>query len=214
MHKLPGATKNESIYFRLFTLYFGAVKAKKIKKPNSLGAGAKASTSLSQATFFQLFKNSHARRPGSHRWQDAGEREKTERRNKTTHKNSNICSRFQPDSLMWITQHFVPWPWRTKAGRCLRSGVGCPGRQAPREHPCSFRWVGVIVSQQGGEVPPGHPGTACHLDCHSFSTKMAAWQMEQSGAGIKCHFQSSALLRSPCYMNADQGQANNYRSAF
>lgn len=135
----------------------GKENKKKTKNPNSRGAGAKASTSLSQATFFQLFKNSHAKRPGSQRWQDAGEREKTEWGDKTKHKNSNICSRFQPDSLMWITQHFVPWPWRTKGGRCLRSGVGHPGRRAPREHPCSFRWVGVIVPQQGEEVPPGHP---------------------------------------------------------
>ncbi len=127
-------------------------------KENKKGAGAKASTSLSQATFFQLFKNSHAKRPGSQRWQDAGEGEKTEWGDKTKHKNSNICSRFQPDSLMWITQHVVPWPWRTKGwGRCLRSGVGRPGRQAPREHPCSFRWVGVIVPRQGREVPSGHP---------------------------------------------------------
>lgn len=188
---------------------------KEEKKHNSWGAGAKASTSLSRATFFQLFKTSHAKRPGSQLWQDAGEREKTERGDKTKHKNSNICSRFQPDSLMWITQHFVPWPWRTKGrGGCLRSEVRRPGRRASSEHPCSFRWVGLIVLRRGREVPLGHPGTACHLDCHSFSTEVAAWQMKLSGAWIKCNFQSGSPPRSPCHMNADQGQANNYRSAF
>lgn len=187
----------------------------KEKKHNSWGAGAKASTSLSRATFFQLFKTSHAKRPGSQLWQDAGEREKTERGDKTKHKNSNICSRFQPDSLMWITQHFVPWPWRTKGGGgCLRSEVRRPGRRASSEHPCSFRWVGLIVLRRGREVPLGHPGTACHLDCHSFSTEVAAWQMKLSSAWIKCNFPSGSPLRSPCHMNADQGQANNYRSAF
>lgn len=42
-------------------------KKKEKKEPNSRAAGAKASTSLSLATFFQLFKNSHAKRPGSQR---------------------------------------------------------------------------------------------------------------------------------------------------
>lgn len=143
----------------------------------------------------------------------SGENEKKERGDKTKHKNSNICRRFQPDSLMWITQHSVPWPPRTKGGRCLRSGAGHPGRQAsaPRSTPGSFRWAGFIVPWAGQRGATRAPGTACHLDCHSFGTKMAAWQMKPSGAGIKHQFQSREL-GSPCHMNADQGQTNNDRS--
>lgn len=112
----------------------------KEKKHNSWGAGAKASTSLSRATFFQLFKTSHAKRPGSQLWQDAGEREKTERGDKTKHKNSNICSRFQPDSLMWITQHSVPWPWRTKGGG------GMPQEWSATPWEASVQWAPLLVS--------------------------------------------------------------------
>lgn len=194
---------------------FGCKGKENKKKPNSRGAGAKASTLHSQATFFQLFKNSHAKRPGSQRWQDAGAREKTEWGDKTKHKNSNICSRFQPDSLMWITQHFVPWPWRTKRGGEMPQ----EWRGTPRE--AGAQSAPLLVSLSWSYCPPvgrrgatRAPSTACHLDCHSFSTKMAAWQMKQSAAGVKCHFQSDALLGSPRHMNADQGQANNYRSAF
>lgn len=178
---------------------FGCKGKENKKNPDSRGAGAKASTSLSRATFFLLFKNSHAKRPGSQRWQDAGEREKTERGDKTKHKNSNICSRFQPDSLMWITQHFVPWPWRTKAGwgDASRAERDALGGERPESTPARFAELELLSPGQGREVPPGHPGTACHLDCHSFSTKMAARQMKQSGAaGIKCHFQTGALLES------------------
>lgn len=90
---------------------------------------------------------------------------------------------------MWITQHFVPWPWQTKRWRCLGTGAWCPGKRASSEHPSSFRWAGGIVPRWGWEVPSGHPGTACHLDCHSCSTKMAAWQMK-----VPWHRNKTSLL--------------------
>ena len=95
---------------------------------------------------------------------------------------------------MWITQHFVPWPWRTKGGE---GGVGdasgaerdAPGGEHPESTPACFAWCHCPPPTpplvRGGEVPPGHPGTACHMDRHRFSTKMAACQMKPSGAGIK-----------------------------
>lgn len=131
-------------------------KGKEKKKPNSRGAGAKASTSLSQATFFQLFKNSHAKRPGSQRWQDAREREKTEWGDKTKHKNSNICSRFQPDSLMWITQHFVPWPWRTKGGDASGAAWDTPGSERPESTPARFAELELLSPSRAKRC---HQGT-------------------------------------------------------
>lgn len=56
--KLPGATKNESICFSLFTLYFWLLSQRQFKKKNSNSqvAQAKASTSLSRGTFFSFLK--------------------------------------------------------------------------------------------------------------------------------------------------------------
>lgn len=118
-----------------------------------------------------------------------GREKRTDRGDKTKDKNSNICSRFQPDSLMGITQHFVPWPWRTK------TYVGGEGWGVGGDA-CEIAWDAL-----GGECPESAPaqfgsagalGAACHSDCHSFDTKMAAWQMNVSGEGVKCHFPRGA----------------------
>lgn len=98
---------------------------------------------LSGATFFQLFKNSHTKHPGSHCWQDA---EKKVRQNQT--KNSNICSRLQPDSLMWITQHFVPWPWRTKRRQMPQEWSAMPWE-------ASVQWALLFVSLSWSHCPLG-----------------------------------------------------------
>lgn len=111
----------------------------KEKKHNSWGAGAKASTSLSRATFFQLFKTSHAKRPGSQLWQDAGEREKTERGDKTKHKNSNICSRFQPD----IDVNNSALCALTLANK---GGGGMPQEWSATPWEASVQWAPLLVS--------------------------------------------------------------------
>ena len=69
VHKLPGATKNESIYFRLFTLYFGCKgkenKEKKKKNPIQEVLEPRPQLLFHGPRFFKRFKNSHAKRPGS-----------------------------------------------------------------------------------------------------------------------------------------------------
>lgn len=117
----------------------------KEKKHNSWGAGAKASTSLSRATFFQLFKTSHAKRPGSQLWQDAGEREKTERGDKTKHKNSNICSRFQPD-IDVNNSALCALTLANKGGGGDASGVKCDalGGERPVSTPARFAELDLL----------------------------------------------------------------------
>ena len=148
-------------------------KGKEKKSPSPQRAGAKASASLSLDTFFQRFKNLHAKRPGSQCWQEAvgwggwGWEGGLRKGTKPKHKNSNICSSFQPDSLMWITQHFVPWPRTTKGcgglwgwERCLRSGEGCPGRDEcpqPRSAPSHLTGLDLL-----SPCPPLPRWVRCH----------------------------------------------------
>lgn len=185
-HRLPGATKNESVYFKTVYFVLLAVKAKEIKKGAQFTRRRSQGLSFSfTGHVFSAFKKPARQAP----WQPAltrcrGREKRRQRGDKTKHKNSNICSRFQPDSLMWITQHFVPWPWRTKrgGGRCLRSGAGHPGRRASREHRCSFRWAGVIVPRQGEEVPPGHP--ALHATW-TVIVSAQRWPLDKRGRAVR-----------------------------
>lgn len=161
--KLPGATKNESIYFRLFTLYFWLWRQKKIKEKKKAIHELQEPRPqlLFHGTRFFSFLKTHT--PSAL----AASADKTQRRekggsggDKTKHKNSNICSRFQPDSLMWITQHFVPWPWRTKG---VGGGMPRERSEMPREAsanestPARFAELELLSPWQGEEVPPGHP---------------------------------------------------------
>lgn len=140
--KQPGATKNESICFSLFTLYFWLLSQRQFKK-TAIHKLQKPRPQLlfHRPRFFSFLKTHTPSTLAASADKIQGREKRRDRGDKTKDKNSNICSRFQPDSLMGITQHFVPWPWLTKThiggGGCLRNSVGRPGRRVPREHPCS-----------------------------------------------------------------------------
>lgn len=189
--KQPGATKNESICFSLFTLYFWLLSQRQFKK-TAIHKLQKPRPQLlfHRPRFFSFLKTHTPSTLAASADKIQGREKRRDRGDKTKDKNSNICSRFQPDSLMGITQHFVPWPWLTK------THIGGGGGDA-----CETAWDAL-----GGECPESAParvgpagalGAACHSDCHSFSTKMAAWQMNVSGEGIKCHFPRGATEGSP-----------------
>ncbi len=135
-------TKNESIYFSLFTLYFWLARKKKKKQFRGHSFSPFSSSTLKTGLANALA---------------------APRRSRKKEKHSNICRRFQTDS--WDVNNStlsLPWPLENK-GEMPSRGAGSPGAG-----PVS----GIYCPPPGESGAIGAPSAAYHHDCHSCRTKM------------------------------------------